>query len=751
MNDIFVSYSINDSHVQVQHIKAVLKERGYRLIIDTESIKPYLSIKEFMDKIPSGSAILIFVSKTYFKSDYCLYELSQIWSTSEQSRIFPIYSGEFNLSKIEIRLKLGEELENRIRKLKKKVNAGIKNNRPLKESTQILECFENLRLKYDEILFYLSDTASVILGEDLTHSIYRAVDLIEERLEKDRQLILSNMEKISLEVSRLKTSHEAGLSRERLVNLNYYDNTIYIPSAGKKYPHPIAELENTGDTLQDISDILIEISSDIRVLNKAKHLELLIGPAGSGKSSILIEMCKHFLNGHYYTFYLDLRHYSEYETSKFEEYIYLEIMRETKLEESTRLRSFADLMEVFANLDAQLLILLDEFDQLERSVQVKIMENIIFFIDRWKIVKSFSGIVLATRPGSIVQLTGYTNEKFIKQINNVYYLSSWDSSMRQTYLDNWESSTGAQLAKPEKNVLLIRPVYNSPLMFHLALCLAGNNYSDYSTMFSPTSLIRNYIGYMVKQTGRWDSRQQALLQAVAWCNAIEYHKTYERFLDGVESEWSAVYNYRSDTWQFELLVENVGETGLFRIDRARVVFIHNEIQDYLAAVHLFEVSKNNASVNGGLMLPARYLKVLSSWHNEKYRSICRMYFKICERLEYVNTFLYEQIFNKQISKRKGLDVPSGVRSAAKFVVSILAEGAEYTFWKEIINISLVERTLESNSCLGLFGGTDDLAEFVSDILLLMSNRMDVYEMVVSMKGQGDINESILGLLPDDTT
>lgn len=99
---VFVSYSwrIHESVKVVDDLEVPARERSIRLLRDKKEIKLGEYIREFMQKIADAEHVAVVLSKPYFESEYCLWELLKLYERRRDDRtIYPVLVDDIDLSK----------------------------------------------------------------------------------------------------------------------------------------------------------------------------------------------------------------------------------------------------------------------------------------------------------------------------------------------------------------------------------------------------------------------------------------------------------------------------------------------------------------------------------------------------------------------------------------------------------------------------------------------------------------------------
>lgn len=90
--EIYVSYAWGGkSEELVNQLDKALHDKGVTLIRDKSNLGFKGRIKEFMEQLGRGKAVIVIIGKKYLKSENCMFELVQIARNGQfYDRIFPI-------------------------------------------------------------------------------------------------------------------------------------------------------------------------------------------------------------------------------------------------------------------------------------------------------------------------------------------------------------------------------------------------------------------------------------------------------------------------------------------------------------------------------------------------------------------------------------------------------------------------------------------------------------------------------------
>lgn len=131
--EYFVSYGMNNEeypHIEtdVDRFYEKAKEQNVKVVRDRTDLKLRDNIPKFMERVGAGERVIVFMSEKYLKSESCMYELYEMWRTSEQrgktflDRVVVYGIDKTDYRSLESQIKWAEHWENRYNKLKPKVH-----------------------------------------------------------------------------------------------------------------------------------------------------------------------------------------------------------------------------------------------------------------------------------------------------------------------------------------------------------------------------------------------------------------------------------------------------------------------------------------------------------------------------------------------------------------------------------------------------------------------------------------------------
>ncbi len=168
-NEIFISYAWGGkSEDLADQVFALLTEKHYKVIRDKIHLGYKGNIKDFMQRIGRGKAILVIISDKYLRSPNCMYEIVQMQEHKHFfERIFPIVLPDADIYKPQNRLKYVKYWENEVKSL----NSSMKD---IDNMALIAEIQQELQ-EYNQILNSMSGISSLLKNTNtLTPEILEA-------------------------------------------------------------------------------------------------------------------------------------------------------------------------------------------------------------------------------------------------------------------------------------------------------------------------------------------------------------------------------------------------------------------------------------------------------------------------------------------------------------------------------------------------------------------------------------------------
>jgi internalin A len=180
--EVFVSYRHNpQSKAIVDRFQTSLEQRGIHILRDRDRIHYKDSISAFMKDIGRGTCIIVVISKEYFESPYCMFELTEIAERGELlDRVFPITLDDANIHDGVFRAHYAAYWEKR----KKELDAAIAqtSGENLPKIREEVDLCAKIRAHIDRTLGMLSDLNALTPAEHQGTTFEELYRKLESRL-----------------------------------------------------------------------------------------------------------------------------------------------------------------------------------------------------------------------------------------------------------------------------------------------------------------------------------------------------------------------------------------------------------------------------------------------------------------------------------------------------------------------------------------------------------------------------------------
>lgn len=157
-HSIYISHAWGgESEEVVREIYTRCRKRGLNVIMDHQDLGYRESITSFMKSLGQADAIILVVSNKYLHSEYCMFELLQIYENKNMiQRIFPVVLDEVSIAKSAERLELVRYWENETEHLESKIRE-LKNLSYIEGITDDLNLYQKIRNNIANLTRILKD------------------------------------------------------------------------------------------------------------------------------------------------------------------------------------------------------------------------------------------------------------------------------------------------------------------------------------------------------------------------------------------------------------------------------------------------------------------------------------------------------------------------------------------------------------------------------------------------------------------
>jgi hypothetical protein len=144
--EVFISYAWGTTLEDiVKRLCAQLGPKGYHLIIDKIALGYKGKIREFMNRIGKGKAVVVVLSKKYLESENCMYEALQIAGNGAlEERILPIVLPDADIYDPLVRLSYLRYWDEKIAELNEAIR-GLSDLSYINTLTANLNLFKDIR------------------------------------------------------------------------------------------------------------------------------------------------------------------------------------------------------------------------------------------------------------------------------------------------------------------------------------------------------------------------------------------------------------------------------------------------------------------------------------------------------------------------------------------------------------------------------------------------------------------------------
>lgn len=181
VNKVYVSYAwkVEEQNRIVDKLEEACQQRGgIALQRDINNISYGGSIRAYMDELAAGEYVVLVLSKPYFESSYCMYELREIYKNKNKDfrkRVFPIVVKGTRFNDPIERIPYIKHWEQKKQALKVSLNEIDREN--IRNLNDALDDYADFRRLMDDLLGILSDMNA--LTEDI-HINSNFADLLEK-------------------------------------------------------------------------------------------------------------------------------------------------------------------------------------------------------------------------------------------------------------------------------------------------------------------------------------------------------------------------------------------------------------------------------------------------------------------------------------------------------------------------------------------------------------------------------------------
>jgi internalin A len=182
---IFVSYAWGgESEKLVNEIDQAFQKRGIIIVRDKRDLGFKGRIKEFMQQLGLGKAIVVIIGKRYLESENCMFELLEIAANGDfYDRIFPIVLSDANIYRQTARLEYIQYWENKIQILDESIKS-VASTANLQGFRDSIDLYTKIREMFARLIDTISDMNTLTPEIHLKSEFSTLLQSIEQKIDE---------------------------------------------------------------------------------------------------------------------------------------------------------------------------------------------------------------------------------------------------------------------------------------------------------------------------------------------------------------------------------------------------------------------------------------------------------------------------------------------------------------------------------------------------------------------------------------
>ena len=185
---VYISYAWGgESERIVNELDADLKAQGITIVRDKRNLGFKGMIRDFMQQIGRGYAVIVVISDKYLKSPNCMYELVEIAKNKDvYNRIFPIVLADADIYNPINRIKYIKHWEDQLKEL----DAAMKlvSSANLQGMRDEIDSYDDIRDNISNLTFLLKDMNTLTPEMHENSNFATLIEMLKERLGADETL-----------------------------------------------------------------------------------------------------------------------------------------------------------------------------------------------------------------------------------------------------------------------------------------------------------------------------------------------------------------------------------------------------------------------------------------------------------------------------------------------------------------------------------------------------------------------------------
>ena len=185
-HQVYISYAWGgESERIVNELDADLQTRGIMVVRDKRDLGFKGMIRDFMQQIGRGHAVIVVISDKYLKSPNCMFELIEIARNKDlYDRVFPIVLGDADIYNPVNRIKYIKHWEEKLKELDEAMRSVSSAN--LQGMRDEIDSYDEIRDNVSNLTFFLKDMNTLTPEMHENSNFASLINALEKRLAQAR-------------------------------------------------------------------------------------------------------------------------------------------------------------------------------------------------------------------------------------------------------------------------------------------------------------------------------------------------------------------------------------------------------------------------------------------------------------------------------------------------------------------------------------------------------------------------------------
>ena len=221
-SQVYISYAWGgESERIVNELDADLQAKGIMVIRDKRDLGFKGMIREFMQQIGRGHAVIIVISDKYLKSHNCMYELVEIARNKDfYERVFPIVLADADIYNPVNRIKYIKHWEDKLKELDEAIRSVSSAN--LQGMREEIDSYDEIRDNISNLTFFLKDMNTLSPEMHENTNFVSLITTLEKRLAQARTELREATSAAPVPVVKAADSPPAAVTVAPSVNFDAY-------------------------------------------------------------------------------------------------------------------------------------------------------------------------------------------------------------------------------------------------------------------------------------------------------------------------------------------------------------------------------------------------------------------------------------------------------------------------------------------------------------------------------------------------